>query len=59
MTCGTILTNQKNSLQIAATDGWINIEEIKMQGKRSLPIGDFLNGYEITDQAISYLESTQ
>lgn len=56
---GTLVTDQKTKLLIAAKGGYIQIEEIKMQGKRALPIDDFLNGYEIKDRVISYRGSIQ
>ncbi len=42
---GTILTDGKKYLRIACSDGYIDIQELKMSGKKKLPVKVFLNGY--------------
>jgi len=41
---GNVLINPK-SLHIHCTDGYIDVMELKMEGKRQMNIKDFLNGY--------------
>lgn len=50
---GTVETDQKSDMRIYCLDGYITVHRIKMEGKRALDIGDFLNGYqmEITTMA--------
>ncbi len=44
---GTIETDQKKKLRIAAQDGFIEIKELKMQGRKKMDTASFLNGYTI------------
>ncbi len=48
-TAGTILTDHKKKLRIATLDGYIEVKELKLQGKRKMDVNSFLNGYTITD----------
>lgn len=45
--CGTILTDNKTYLKIACLNGYINILEMQLPGKRRLPIRDILNGIRL------------
>lgn len=45
ITCG------KKELKVAAKNGYIYIEELKMQGKRKMDIISFLNGFNLSDKA--------
>ena len=47
-TPGTILTDQKKKLRIATQDGFLEVKELKLQGKRKMDAASFLNGYTIT-----------
>lgn len=42
---GTIETDGRTFLRLAAIDGWIYIDQIQVAGKRSMQITDFLRGY--------------
>jgi len=42
---GTHETDNATYLRFAAKDGWIYIDELQMEGKKKLPIQDFLRGY--------------
>lgn len=42
---GTIDTDGKNFLRFACQDGWIQIEELQLEGKKKMPITPFLQGY--------------
>lgn len=43
---GTISSDLKNSLKIAATDGWITIKELQLSGKKRMLVDDFLRGFQ-------------
>lgn len=45
------LIADKNSVKIAASDGFIFLEEIQLPGKRKMSIKDILNGYEFKPDA--------
>ncbi|MBK9257348.1 MAG: methionyl-tRNA formyltransferase [Saprospiraceae bacterium] len=47
---GYIETNQKSYIKIACTDGFIQLQELKMQGKKQMPVKDFLNGYIVKNE---------
>ncbi|MDD4608562.1 MAG: methionyl-tRNA formyltransferase [Bacteroidaceae bacterium] len=47
--CGTILSDGKTFLHIATTDGFINVKELQMTGKKKMFIADFLRGYRLKD----------
>ncbi|WCO00557.1 methionyl-tRNA formyltransferase [Psychroserpens ponticola] len=47
---GTLLSN-KNELKVAVTDGFINIIEIQLPGKRKMNIKSLLNGYHFDKNA--------
>lgn len=42
---GTFSTDGKNYLKYACTDGYIQLQEIQLEGKKKMSIGDFLRGY--------------
>ncbi len=42
---GQLLTDQKTSLQFATADGSIKPLELQLEGKKRLPVQDFLRGY--------------
>jgi len=44
---GKIISNNKNFIKIACSDGWITINEIQLSGKRKMSVKEFLNGYDI------------
>ncbi len=46
-TPGTITTDHKTTLQVAATDGWITVHEMQVAGKRRMPVADLLRGFKI------------
>lgn len=46
---GKLLTDQKSYLKYAASDGFVHILELQLQGRRRLPVTDFLNGYRIRE----------
>ncbi len=42
---GEIVTDNKTTLRVAAQDGFIDILDIQLSGKRRMKTGDFLNGF--------------
>jgi methionyl-tRNA formyltransferase len=44
---GNSETDKKTFLKFAATDGYILPEEIQLEGKKKMPIEDFLRGYRL------------
>ncbi len=42
---GNYKTDQKNFLQFACKDGFINIMELQLEGKKRIDVKDFLRGY--------------
>lgn len=46
---GTIQTDGKHYLRVATTDGYIDILQLQMPGKKRMSIADFLRGHHITD----------
>jgi len=45
LTPGEIETDKKSYLKFAGSDGYINVEELQMEGKKRMDIVDFLRGY--------------
>ena len=39
-------TDRKTYLRFAATDGYIRVREIQLEGKKKMPVEDFLRGYK-------------
>jgi len=46
---GSILSDEKNNLDIYLRDGKIRIEELQLSGKKRLSIENFLRGFKIAD----------
>ena len=42
---GTYETDGKTYLRFAATDGYIRVLELQLEGKKKMMVGDFLRGY--------------
>lgn len=45
---GQLVTDQKSFMKFATQDGFITVHDLKLQGKRKMPIKDFLNGYKFS-----------
>ena len=45
ITPGTIKTDEKNFLQFAGTNGYINVKTLQLEGKKKMEIKEFLRGY--------------
>lgn len=46
---GTILTDGKNYLKVAATDGFVNVLSLQLPGKKRLATGELLRGYHLAE----------
>lgn len=42
---GTIDSDGKSYIRIACADGWINILSLQLEGRKKMPVEDFLRGY--------------
>ncbi len=42
---GTIDSDGRTFLRIACTDGWLSVLSLQLEGKRRMPVADFLRGY--------------
>ena len=52
MVPGTIVTDGKNYLKIAATDGFVGILTLQLPGKKRLRTDELLRGYKIDKTAL-------
>lgn len=46
---GSMDTDGKKHLHFATVDGFVNVLELQLQGKKRMKVKDFLNGYKISD----------
>ena len=44
---GIFFSDQKKYLAVSVPNGFIYLDEIKLQGKRKMKVSDFLNGYSV------------
>jgi len=44
---GTIVIEDRKSMRIATTDGWIYVKEVQQQGRKRMLVGDYLRGLAI------------
>lgn len=44
---GTFVSDQKKWLKVAALDGYIQVLELQVQGRKHMEVVDFLNGYKV------------
>lgn len=44
---GTFVSDNKSFIKIATKNGYINVLELQLQGRRRMHVKDFLNGYDI------------
>lgn len=44
---GTFVSDGKNHLRVSAQDGFLDILELQMEGKRRMGVREFLNGYHL------------
>jgi methionyl-tRNA formyltransferase len=46
---GTLTTDKKTFLKFACADGYIAVTELQLEGKKRLPVQDFLRGYRFAE----------
>lgn len=44
---GTIISDNKTYIKVVCSDGWLNLQEIQMEGKKRMFVQDFLKGNKI------------
>ena len=44
---GSVVTDQKTFLKFAAADGYLQVLELQLEGKKRMPAEAFLRGYKI------------
>ena len=44
---GTVVIEERKTMRIAATDGWIYVKEVQQSGKKRMLVGDYLRGLPI------------
>lgn len=49
---GTIRSDRKKNLQIAASDGWVSLKYIQLSGRKRMDIASFLNGYKVESYCV-------
>jgi methionyl-tRNA formyltransferase len=47
---GTVLTDRKNHVDVAAREGFLRLLSVQLSGKKRVGIKDFLNGFKQTDR---------
>lgn len=45
-TVGTLVTDGKNTLKVALSDGYLHLTTIQLAGKKRMPVADFLRGFK-------------
>ena len=43
---GAIITDQKSFLKFACKNGYISVKDLQLEGKKRMPVEDFLRGYQ-------------
>lgn len=44
---GSFISDGKTFLRFACNDGWINVEELQIEGKKRMQVDEFLRGYRL------------
>lgn len=47
---GSIRTDSKNYLHFGTSDGYVEVTELQMEGKKRMTVSEFLRGYRISEQ---------
>jgi methionyl-tRNA formyltransferase len=50
---GSIVTDEKTFIKVAATKGFVKITSLQLEGKKRMPVDEFLRGFNISDCTIS------
>lgn len=46
---GSVLTDGKNFLKVACAEGFIDVKDLQLQGKKRMSVPDFLRGFKIAE----------
>ena len=49
---GTIITDYKKKMKIKCVDGYINIQQLKPEGKKLMSVSEFLNGCKVLPERV-------
>jgi methionyl-tRNA formyltransferase len=49
---GIITTDQNSYIKISCNNGWLSLTDIQLQGKKRMPITDFLRGFKINNYTV-------
>ena len=52
MAPGAIVTDNKSYLKVFTIDGLLNLLEVQIEGKKRMPISEFLKGFKIEDKMV-------
>jgi methionyl-tRNA formyltransferase len=47
--CGKLLSDGKSYIKVAVEGGYINILSVQLAGKKRMPVGDLLRGFDISN----------
>ncbi|MCF6365656.1 MAG: methionyl-tRNA formyltransferase [Bacteroidales bacterium] len=50
---GKIISDNKTYIKIATPNGYINIADLQLQGKKRMPVKDLLNGFDISEYILN------
>jgi methionyl-tRNA formyltransferase len=50
--CGSVITDNKTFLKVSCKEGFLNIEELQIAGKKKLSVKELLKGYHFQDKTI-------
>ncbi len=50
---GTIITDYKKKMKIKCADGYINIQQLKPEGKKLMSVSEFLNGCKVLPERVN------
>lgn len=50
---GTIISDNKHYIKVAADDGFIILKDIKLQGKKRMDVKSFLNGFQMPEEYLA------
>jgi methionyl-tRNA formyltransferase len=49
---GTLLSDNKRAIKIACEDGYLEVLELQLQGRKRMGTRDFLNGYDFEEEVV-------
>lgn len=49
---GSVFCDDKKTLQFACSNGFIELQNLQLEGKKRMPVEDFLRGYHVKDKTV-------